>query len=181
VRAGAERGLYGHGLLVTDDTGAFVDVVTQVLDGEVRARVVTEDGSIGHGEITVGDTVVPAFDRRTEWPVMPGLLRVFVPDADVAFAGAAAAGASWSPSSPTAPSGNMGPHRGPARHHLVGRQPRRGRPRVDAAAHRSAEPALETCRRHRATDVAPVGVFMGHAPRRRVCSRGQGAPREEDT
>ena len=53
----------------------------------------TEDGSIGHGEIRIGDTVVLAFDRHPEWPIMPSLLRVFVPDADVAFESSTAAGA----------------------------------------------------------------------------------------
>jgi PhnB protein len=52
-----------------------------------------EDGSIGHGEIRVGNTVVLAFDRRPEWPEMPSLLRVFVADADAAMAAAVAAGA----------------------------------------------------------------------------------------
>ena len=79
--------------VVTDDTGAFLDFVTEVFDGEEVGRVVTEDGSIGHGETRVGDTVVLAFDRRPEWPVMPSLLRVFVPDADAAFVKAVAAGA----------------------------------------------------------------------------------------
>ncbi|WP_285106728.1 VOC family protein [Promicromonospora sp. MEB111] len=79
--------------VVTDDTGAFLDFVTQAFDGEELARVATEDGLIGHGEIRVGDTVVLAFDRRPEWPVMPSLLRVFVPDADAAFGRAVTAGA----------------------------------------------------------------------------------------
>ncbi len=79
--------------VVTDDTGAFLDFVTEVLDGEEIGRVATEDGSIGHGETRVGDTVVLAFDRRPEWPAMPSLLRVFVPDADATFAKAVAAGA----------------------------------------------------------------------------------------
>ena len=79
--------------VVTDDTGAFLDFVTQAFEGDELARVQTEDGSIGHGEIRVGDTVVLAFDRRPEWPHMPSLLRVFVPDADTAFEHATAAGA----------------------------------------------------------------------------------------
>ncbi|MFI7012604.1 VOC family protein [Streptomyces sp. NPDC050145] len=79
--------------VVTDDTGAFLDFVAQAFAGEELARVVTEDGLVGHGEIRVGDTVVLAFDRREEWPVMPSLLRVFVPDADAAFSQALAAGA----------------------------------------------------------------------------------------
>lgn len=78
--------------VVTDDTGAFLDFVSQAFGGEELARVLTEDGSIGHGEIRVGDTVVLAFDRRADWPTMPSLLRVFVADADQAFAQAVAAG-----------------------------------------------------------------------------------------
>lgn len=79
--------------VVTEDTGALLDFITQVLHGEEMARVTTEDGSIGHGAIRVGDTVVLAFDRRPEWPVMPSLLRVWVPDSDETFAKAVAAGA----------------------------------------------------------------------------------------
>ena len=79
--------------VVTDDTGAFLDFVTAAFGGLELARVAVEDGSIGHGEIRVGNTVVLAFDRRPEWPVMPALLRVFVADADAAMAAAVAAGA----------------------------------------------------------------------------------------
>jgi PhnB protein len=78
--------------VVTDDTGAFLDFVTQAFGGEELGRVATEDGLIGHGEVRVGDTVVLAFDRHPDWPVMPSLLRVFVPDAGAAFSQALAAG-----------------------------------------------------------------------------------------
>jgi uncharacterized glyoxalase superfamily protein PhnB len=78
--------------VVTDDTGAFLDFVAAAFDGEELGRVATEGGAIGHGEIRVGDTVVLAFDRAADWPVMPSLLRVFVPDADRAFARAVDAG-----------------------------------------------------------------------------------------
>ena len=53
----------------------------------------TESGTIGHAEIRIGDTIVLAFDRAPEWPVMPSLLRVWVPNADGAFEKAVAAGA----------------------------------------------------------------------------------------
>ncbi|NUR97750.1 MAG: VOC family protein [Kribbellaceae bacterium] len=79
--------------VVTDDSGAFLDFVTAAFDGEELARVPTEDGKIGHAEIRVGDTVVLGFDRHDDWPVMPSLLRVWVPDADAAFERAVAAGA----------------------------------------------------------------------------------------
>ncbi|MEU0737967.1 VOC family protein [Streptomyces sp. NPDC006134] len=79
--------------VVTDDTGALLDFITAAFDGEELARVPVEDGTVGHGEIRVGDTVVLAFDRRPDWPVMPSLLRVYVPDADAAMAAAVAHGA----------------------------------------------------------------------------------------
>ncbi|MEU1253719.1 VOC family protein [Streptomyces chartreusis] len=78
--------------VVTDDTGAFLNFVTQAFGGEELGRVSTEDGLIGHGEIRVGDTIVLAFDRHADWPTMPSLLRVFVADADEAFSQALAAG-----------------------------------------------------------------------------------------
>ncbi|XVU22178.1 VOC family protein [Actinoplanes sp. CA-054009] len=79
--------------IVTPDTGRLLDFVTAVFDGVELGRVPLEDGTIGHAEIRVGDTVLLAFDRRPEWPAMPSLLRVFVPDADAAMARAVAAGA----------------------------------------------------------------------------------------
>lgn len=79
--------------LVTDDTGALLDFISTVLGGEELDRVEVEDGSIGHAEIRVGDTVLLAFDRKPDWPALPSLLRVWVPDADVAVALASEAGA----------------------------------------------------------------------------------------
>ncbi|MFL1380740.1 VOC family protein [Nocardiopsis protaetiae] len=78
--------------VVTEDTGAFLTFVTEAFGGEEIGRVLTEDGLVGHAEIRVGDTVVLAFDRREDWPAMPSLLRVFVPDADEAFDRAVALG-----------------------------------------------------------------------------------------
>ena len=79
--------------VVTDDTGAFLDFVTSAFGGVELARIAIEDGTIGHAEIRVGDSVVNCFDRRPECPWMPSLLRVFVPDADAAMARAVEAGA----------------------------------------------------------------------------------------
>jgi PhnB protein len=76
--------------VVTDDTGALLDFIAAAFGGTELARVALEDGTIGHGEIRVGDTVVLAFDRRPGWPAMPSLLRVYVPDADAAMAAAVA-------------------------------------------------------------------------------------------
>ncbi|GAB2591848.1 VOC family protein [Kribbella endophytica] len=79
--------------VVTEETAALLAFVTTVFDGEELARIETEDGLIGHAEIRVGDTVLLAFDRRPDWPAMPSLLRIFVADADKAFARAVESGA----------------------------------------------------------------------------------------
>src|SRR5690242_7289281 len=79
--------------VVTPDTGKLLEFVAAAFGGVETGRVPLEDGSIGHAEIRVGDTVLLAFDRRPDWPAMPSLLRVFVADADAAFERAVAAGA----------------------------------------------------------------------------------------
>jgi len=79
--------------IVTHDTRALLAFIARVFDGVDAAHVPLEDGSIGHAEIRVGDTVLLAFDTRAGWPALPALLRVFVADADATTAAALAAGA----------------------------------------------------------------------------------------
>jgi PhnB protein len=79
--------------IVTRDTGQLLDFITTVFEGEELARVPLEDGTIGHAEIRVGDTVLLAFDQRPGWPELPSLLRIYVPDADETMSRAVAAGA----------------------------------------------------------------------------------------
>jgi len=79
--------------IVTSDTGRLLDFVRAVFEGEEVARIQLDDGTIGHAEIRVGDTVLLAFDRRPGWPELTSLLRVFVQDADATIARAVASGA----------------------------------------------------------------------------------------
>jgi PhnB protein len=80
--------------VVPDDTPALLAFIEKSSGGVELAQVGLEDGSVGHAEIRVGDTVVLAFDRRDGWPQMPSLLRVFVPEVDTATVAALEAGAS---------------------------------------------------------------------------------------
>jgi PhnB protein len=80
--------------IVTDDTSALLAFIAKSFGGVELGKVPLEDGSIGHAEIRIGDTVVLAFDRRDGWPQIPSLLRVFVPDVDAATATAVDARAS---------------------------------------------------------------------------------------
>src|ERR1700733_6347068 len=71
----------------------FLDFVEAVFTGEKAARVRNPDGTVGHGEIRIGDSVIMAFDSRPEWPPPPAFLSVYVDDSDTVVARALRAGA----------------------------------------------------------------------------------------
>ena len=58
------------------------------------ARVRNDDGTIGHAEVRIGDSVVMAFDARPQWPDTPAFLRLYVEDSDAVYQQALGAGAS---------------------------------------------------------------------------------------
>jgi PhnB protein len=71
----------------------FLRFVETVFATEPAMRVLNEDGTIGHAEIRIGESVIMAFDARPEWPDTPSLLSVYVDDADKVVARALDAGA----------------------------------------------------------------------------------------
>jgi PhnB protein len=72
----------------------FVEAVfTGAFGGEQAARVRNPDGSIGHAEIQIGDSIVMVFDSRPEWPFTPAFLSVYVDDSDAVVATALRHGA----------------------------------------------------------------------------------------
>jgi PhnB protein len=78
--------------LVSRDTAGLLDFIASAFGGQELARVLTQDGGIGHAEIRVGDSILLAFDAQPDWPDTPSMLRVFVDDADATFERAVAAG-----------------------------------------------------------------------------------------
>ena len=57
------------------------------------SRITTEDGSIGHVEVKIGDSTVLAFDAKPDWPDTPSFLRLYVKDGDTTYRRAIEAGA----------------------------------------------------------------------------------------
>jgi PhnB protein len=74
------------------DAAAFLDFVARTFRTDPDRRVLNPDGTIGHAEVTIGDSVVMAFDADPAWPDMPSLLSVYVDDADEVVARAVEAG-----------------------------------------------------------------------------------------
>jgi len=72
---------------------AWLKFVEQAFETEPPFVVQNEDGTIGHAEIKIGDSIVMAFDAQPDWPELPSLLSVYVDNADEAVERAVAAGA----------------------------------------------------------------------------------------
>jgi PhnB protein len=79
--------------IITPDTAALLEFLKAAFDAEELARIVNPDGTIGHAEARIGDSIVMAFDRPHRWPHTPAFIRLYVPDADRAQDQALAAGA----------------------------------------------------------------------------------------
>ena len=71
----------------------FLDFVERVFATEQAVRVRNGDGTIGHAEVRIGDSVIMAFDADPAWPDMPSLLSVYLDDVDAVVERALAAGA----------------------------------------------------------------------------------------
>jgi PhnB protein len=79
--------------IITQETARLLDFLSKAFGAEELGRVYNEDGTIGHAEVKLGDSVVMAFDAREEWPATPCFLRLYVPDADAVYQQALAVGA----------------------------------------------------------------------------------------
>src|SRR5256884_4120414 len=79
--------------IITRDTDKLLDFIKQTFGAEELGRVYNEDGTIGHAEAKIGDSIVMAFDAKEEWPDTPCFLRLYVSDGDAMYQRALAAGA----------------------------------------------------------------------------------------
>jgi len=79
--------------IISRDTTRLLDFVKQAFGAEEMGRVYNEDGSIGHAEFRIGDSVVMGFDAKEEWPDTPCFLRLYVEDCDAVYQQALSAGA----------------------------------------------------------------------------------------
>jgi PhnB protein len=79
--------------IISRDTARLLDFMSKAFGAEEMGRVYNADGTIGHAEVNIGDSIVMAFDARKEWPATPCFLRLYVPDGDAVYQQALAAGA----------------------------------------------------------------------------------------
>jgi PhnB protein len=79
--------------LIVHDADALLDFLKRAFAAEERLRMASRDGSIGHAEVTIGDSVVMMGEAGEQWPSMPGSIHLYVEDCDAMYKRALEAGA----------------------------------------------------------------------------------------
>lgn len=79
--------------VISTDTPGLIEFAKAAFGAEELGRVPRPDGSVGHAEVRIGDSVVMMFDALVGWPDTPAYLRLYVADAGAAYQRALDAGA----------------------------------------------------------------------------------------
>lgn len=79
--------------LIVADVPSLIEFLRAVLDGEEVMRDTRPDGSVGHAEVRIGDSIVMMGGASEEWKAIPAALYVYVPDVDDTYRRALEAGA----------------------------------------------------------------------------------------
>lgn len=79
--------------LIADDAAALLEFLRRAFGGEEMFRMDMPDGSVGHAEVRIGDSVVMVGGAGGEWPAVPAAIHLYVSDVDATYQAALAAGA----------------------------------------------------------------------------------------
>lgn len=71
----------------------FIDFLVAAFGAVERGRVPNEDGSIGHAEVWLGNSVIQMFDAKADWIATPNFTTLYVEDCDKVHQQALDAGA----------------------------------------------------------------------------------------
>src|SRR5688500_3449321 len=71
--------------IIVRGAAKLLDFLRDAFDAEEMSRMLNEDGTIGHAETKIGDSVVMLFDSKPEWPDTPSFLRIYVADCEKTY------------------------------------------------------------------------------------------------
>ena len=77
--------------LMVAGVDGLIDFLERAFGAQVTERMVRADGSIGHAEVRLGDSVIMLGEAGGNWPAAPATLHLYVDDADAAYRQALAA------------------------------------------------------------------------------------------
>jgi uncharacterized glyoxalase superfamily protein PhnB len=78
--------------LVVNGAAGVIDFMKTTFGAQERGRMPGPNGTIGHAEMLIGDSVVMLADAGPESPPMPATMVVYVEDCDATYKRALAAG-----------------------------------------------------------------------------------------
>jgi PhnB protein len=79
--------------LVIQGASKLIDFLKQAFEAEETERIASPDGTIMHAEVRIGDSVIMMGDAMGEFNPMPGMVHLYVNDADATYQRALHAGA----------------------------------------------------------------------------------------
>jgi len=78
--------------MVVAGADRVIDFLKTVFGGEETERLAGPDGTVGHAEVRIGDSVVMLADVGPQSSAFPGMLHIYVEDCDATYRKALAAG-----------------------------------------------------------------------------------------
>ncbi len=78
--------------LIVKDVPRLIDFLKQAFDAAEIHRSVMPDGTVNHATVKIGDSMVMMGQSQADYPPMPCMLYLYVPDVDATFQKALAAG-----------------------------------------------------------------------------------------
>jgi PhnB protein len=79
--------------LTVQGAARLLEFLKRAFDATIAEQLEQPDGTIGHAEVRIGDSVLMIADARGEWQPATGTLYLYVPDADATYQQAIEAGA----------------------------------------------------------------------------------------
>jgi PhnB protein len=79
--------------LIAEDAAQLLEFLQKAFGAEETFRMEMPDGSVGHAEVRIGDSVVMVGGAGAAWPAVPSAIHLYVPDVDATYQAALAAGA----------------------------------------------------------------------------------------
>lgn len=79
--------------LVVEGAAKLLDFLERAFGGKVTERVDRPDGTVGHAEVRLGDSMLMLAEASAQWKAMPALIYLYVPDTDTTYQRALQAGA----------------------------------------------------------------------------------------
>jgi PhnB protein len=78
--------------LVVEGAATTLEFLKQAFGAEEKLRMEMPNGSIGHAEAKIGDSIVMLGDAGEQNPAMPAMIHLYVDDCDATYEKALAAG-----------------------------------------------------------------------------------------